>query len=148
MANVISIKIIKQMLLISLILLMFHCAAKQKVSTVGTYPFEILFGSTGGFTNINPIFEVKSTGEVLKKNNSSSEPYLLRKMTKTKLDSLYLLIRECNFANLKIKQISNYTNYIEIKSGKFNNKVMWFNDSQIPPELKKLYETLINTIKN
>jgi hypothetical protein len=127
---------------------MFHCAAKQKVSTVGTYPFEILFGSTGGFTNINPIFEVKSTGEVLKKNNSSSEPYLLRKMTKTKLDSLYLLIRECNFANLKIKQISNYTNYIEIKSGKFNNKVMWFNDSQIPPELKKLYETLINTIKN
>jgi hypothetical protein len=127
---------------------MFHCAAKQKVSTVGTYPFEILFGSTGGFTNINPVFEVRSTGEVLKKDNSSSNPYPLKRIDKRTLDTLFMLLRECNFPNLNIKQISNYTNYIEIKSEKFNNKVMWFNDSQIPPELKKLYETLINTIKN
>jgi len=142
-----SIKTIKQLLLISIFLFMFSCSISRKVSATDTYLFEIFFGSTGGVTNINPVFIVKSTGEVLKKDNSASNPYALKRIGKSTLDTLYLLIKESHFANLKINQIANYTNYIEIKSEKFNNKVMWFNDSQIPVELKKLYDTLVNTIK-
>jgi len=144
----ISIKRIKPLVLISSFLLLLNCTSSHKASTIDAYPFEIRFGNTGGFTNINPVFMVKSTREVLKKDNVSSEPYLLRKTTKPKLDSLYLLIRESNLGNLKINQVSNFTKYIEIKSEKYNNKVMWFNDSQIPVELKRLYDTLIDAIKN
>ena len=142
-----SIKIIRQMLLISLLLFMFSCSTNRKVLAIDAYTFEIFFGSTGGFTNINPVFMVKSNGEVLKKDNSSSAPYPLKRISRSATDTLYMLIRGSNFARLKINQISNFTNYIEIKSEKFNNKVMWFNDSQIPVELKKLHDTLVNTIK-
>lgn len=140
-------KIIQLSGLVFMFLLMLNCSNTRKMTTVDTYPFEILFGSEGGFTNINPVFIVKSSGEVLKKDNSSSDSYLLKRMDKHKIDSLYLLIGESNFGNLKIKQISNFTNYIEIKSEKLNNKIMWFNDSQIPVEVKKLYLYLLNAVK-
>lgn len=139
-------KIIKLSGLVFMFLCMLDCSHTHKMATVDTYPFEILFGNEGGFTNINPCFIVKSSGEILKKDNSSSDSYLLKRMDKHKIDSLYLLIGESNFGNLKIKQISNFTHYIEIKSGKFNNKIMWFNDSQIPVEVKNLYQSLINAV--
>lgn len=134
--------------LISLFLFMLNCSPKRKTSTIDAYPFEIRFGNTGGFTNINPVFMVKSTGEVLKKDNATSEPYLLKKITRPMVDSLYLLIKASNFESLQINQVSNMTKYIEIKSEKFTNKVTWFDDTQIPVELMKLNQTLINTIKN
>jgi len=141
-------KIIKMLMLLSLFLFIQNCSSKSKLSAIDTYLFEIFFGSTGGFSNINPVFMVKSNGEVQKKDNAFSEPFLLKKITKPTLDSLYVLIRESNFATLKINRISNITKYIEIKSEKFTNKVSWFDDSQIPVELLKLNKALINTIKN
>jgi hypothetical protein len=141
-------KMIRMLALISLFLFMLNCSSKRKVSTIDAFPFEIRFGSTGGFTNINPVFMVKSTGEVLKKDNASSEPYLLKKITRPIVDSLYLLIRDSKFESLKINQVSNITKYIEIKSEKFTNKVTWSDDSQIPVELMILNQTLIKTIKN
>jgi hypothetical protein len=126
----------------------FHCSLSHKTANKEKYPFEIRFGSTGGFSNINPIFIVKHTGEVLKKDNSSAEPNLVRKISKQKTDSIYQLIKDSNFSNLTIKHTSNLTHYIEIQSDKFTNKVMWFNESQIPEELKKLNDILLSAIKN
>jgi hypothetical protein len=141
-------KITGRSTLVFFLIFTLSCASSQKTAIRESYPFEVRFGSTGGFSNINPIFSIRQTGEVLKKDNSSSEPYLAKKITKQQIDSLYQLIRECNFSNLKINRISNYTHYIEIQTDQYTNKVMWFNDSQIPDALKKLYNTLINTIKN
>lgn len=140
-------KITQLSVLVLIFLLQINCSNIRKMPVAENYSFEILFGSTGGFTNINLVFIVKSNGEVLKKDNALAEAYLLKRMDKHKIDSLYLLIGKSNFGNLKINQISNFTHYIEIKSEKFNNKVMWFNDSQIPVEVKKLYQCLINAVK-
>lgn len=141
-------KMFRMPVLISLFLSILNCSSNQRVSTIDGYPFEILFGSTGGFTNINTVYIVRSTGEILKKDNDSSQPYLLRKITRPTLDSIYLLIRESNFGSLKINKVSNFTKYIEIKSEKFANKVTWFDDFQIPVALMKLNNTLLKTIKN
>jgi hypothetical protein len=128
-------------------LLMFNCSATHKIATKDSYAFELFFGNTGGFSNINPVFVVKNNGEVLKMDNSSSNPYLLKHIDISKIDSLYKLIRESNLCNLKIKQVSNFNNYIEIKSAGCNNKVMWYNDSQITFELNILYSFLLGIVK-
>jgi len=129
-------------------LLVFNCSPNRKIATIEKYPFEIQFGSTGGFTNINPIYIIKSNGEVLKKDNSSSVPHLLKRIDNQQIELLYQLIEDSNLGNLKMKQVSNITNYMEIKSEKYNNKIMWFDESQIPVEVKNLYQTLITAIKN
>ena len=136
-------------LLISLCLLCLYvsCNVSKKVNTAGKYNFEIRFGSTGGFTNINPIYIVKSNGEISKQASASAEIQQVSKMSKSKADSLYLLLDKSNFNNLKINEVSNYTNYIEVKSEQFNNKISWFNDSQIPAEVKKLHSYLLTLVK-
>jgi len=141
-------KVSERIALIFILLFTLSCASSRNTTTRESYPFEIRFGSTGGFSNINPMFSIRQTGEVLKKENPTTTPYLIKKITKQKVDSLYQLIRVSDFSNLKINRISNYTNYIQIQTDHYTNKVMWFNDSQIPDALKKLYDTLINTIKN
>jgi hypothetical protein len=140
-------RIINLFVPVFLLLLMVACSTSRKAPAIDRYPFEIYFGSTGGFTNINPSYIVRSSGEVLRKENSSSDPNHLKHIRRQKIDSLYLLIQESNLGNLKIKQISNVTNYIEIKSEKFNNRLEWFDDSQIPFEVNKLYHSLLSVIK-
>jgi hypothetical protein len=125
---------------------MINCSIIRKSPPIEKYDFEIHFGSIGGFTNTNPVYTVKSNGEVMKKDKFS-DSYVLKRINRHKVDSLFLLIRNSNFNDLKIKQISNFTNYIEIQSVKCTNKVMWFDDSQIPVEVKKLYGTLIGIIQ-
>jgi len=143
-----TLKIIKVPILICLFLFLIYCSTNRKVSSKQVYSFEILFGSTGGFTNTNPVFVVKNNGEVLKKDNTSSVPYLLKRIDNQQIELLYQLIEDSNLGNLKMKQVSNITNYMEIKSEKYNNKIMWFDESQIPVEVKNLYQTLITAIKN
>jgi hypothetical protein len=118
------------------------------MSAIERYDFEILYGSTGGFTNTNPIYIIKSDGDILKKDKPSSAPNPLKRINRHKIDSLYLLIKESDFCNLKIKEISNFTHYIEIKSDRCNNKVMWFDASQLPDNVKKLYDSLKGVIQN
>ncbi len=129
------------------IFLMLSCSNTSKVPKADTFPFEIHFGSTGGFTNLNPVFIIKSNGEVFKKDNAKANPLLLKNIDATKIDSIYLLIKQSNFADLKISNISNYTNYIEINYEKCNNKIMWYNQSQIPTEVQNLYKFLLSIIK-
>lgn len=62
-------------------------------------------------------------------------------------DSIFLLVRQCDFGNLQISRISNITNYIEVKSDKINNRVQWFDDKSIPPGLLKLQQTLMAAIR-
>jgi len=126
---------------------MINCSSSKKSRAIESYSFEIFFGNTGGFSNINPIFSVKNNGDVFKKNNATSDAFLLKKIEIPKIDSLYTLIAKSNFENLKINHISNLTHYIEIKSEKFTNKIMWHENSQLPDEGKKLYNFLLSTVK-
>jgi len=132
---------------VPLFLILIDCSNSRKLNSVESYPFEVVFGNTGGFTNLNPVFVIKSSGDVFKKENPTSEPVLLKKIDRHKIDSLYLFIKESNFGALQMKQPSNFNKYIEIKSGKINNRIMWSNDSQLPEEVNKLYRFL-NSLVN
>ncbi len=130
-----------------LVCLYVSCSAYKKVNTTGKYSFEIRFGNTGGVTNINPVFIVKSNGEIWKKSNASALEQQIKKMSRVQVDSVYLLLDKSNFNNLKINEISNYTNYIEVKSEKINNKINWYDFSRIPAEVKELHTFLLTLIK-
>jgi hypothetical protein len=132
---------------VPLFLILMDCSNSRKLNSADSYPFEVVFGNTGGFTNLNPVFVIKSSGEVFKKENTASEPLLLKKIDRHKIDSLYLFIKKTNFGALQMKQPSNLSRYIEIKSEKINNRIMWSNDSQLPEEANKLYRFL-NSLVN
>ena len=128
--------------------LFFDCTTGKKIEKTDHYNYEISFGSTGGFTNINPVYSIKSNGEVIKQDNKNSAQNILKTIEKNKTDSIYWLIKTCDFGNIKIREISNFTDYIKLKSDSISNEVFWYNDSQISPELKNLHRFLLTVIKN
>jgi len=136
-------------LLLSLCLICQYegCTAYKKVATGPKYSFEIRFGSMGGVTNFNPVFIVKSNREISKQATASAKEDQIQKMSQVQMDSIYLLLDKTNFNSLKINEVSNYTQYIEVKSEKIHNKINWYNDSQLPAEVKDLHSFLLNLIK-
>lgn len=133
--------------LVPFFVFMLNCSNSRKLGTAETYSFAVLFGNTGGFTNLNPVFIVKNSGEVLRKENASAEAVFLKKIDRHKIDSLYVFIKETNFGALQIKKTSNLTSYIEIKSENINNRITWTIDSQLPEEVNKLHRFL-NSLVN
>lgn len=131
-----------------LTLIVFACSANSRVSGRTKTPgFDLYFGKTGGFTNINPTYQINSNGKVYKRNNSKSEFILLKKIKKHTVDSVYNLLIKSQFNELSIKEVSNITYFIEVKSEMINNKITWYQTSQIPVDIKEL-NLLINRIIN
>jgi hypothetical protein len=127
--------------IISLTPIVYSGCAKPRISAKpDSCYFELYFGKTGGFTNINPTFEIKSNGEIYKRNSYKTEFYLLKKVEKSAIDSIFNLLIKSRFNELSIKEVSNMTNFIEVKSDKINNKITWYQDSQIPDDIKKLQQ--------
>jgi len=123
------------------------CSNTRRSTNAEHFNFDVFFGRSGGFSNMNPVFEIKSNGEVLRGDHAKSPLIILKKLENSKIDSLYYLINQCNFGSLSIKQVSNITYYIELKSDKVNNKVTWFDESQIPLEVRRLHQFLMQLIK-
>jgi hypothetical protein len=137
-------------LLIAFCLLFFFvsCSSSRKAYTGPRYNFEIRFGSTGGFTNINPGFIVKSNGELSKQATPTAAIEPLRKLSLAETDSIYVLLDRADFNKLRINQVSNFTQYIEVKSENINNKICWFKPTQLTSEVNALHNFLLNLIKN
>jgi hypothetical protein len=134
--------------LILLQLMMFiGCAHSHKVRKVDTPEFELLVGKTGGFTNINPVFKIKSNGEVLKCDRANAPFYKLKNIDRSKTDSIYSLVMKCNFAALRLKKVSNMTNYLEFTSDKIHNRIEWFDENQLPAGVNELYQYVLIILK-
>lgn len=123
------------------------CSHTHKVQKLNTPEFELLVGKTGGFTNINPIFKIKSNGEVLKSDRANAPFYKLRNIDRNKVDSIYNFIITSNFGDLRIKKISNMTNYLEFNSDKIHNRIEWFDENQLPARVIKLYQFVLIILK-
>lgn len=123
------------------------CSQSKKISIRNSYPFEISFGQTGGFTNMNPVFIVKNSGEVLKKETAASTPVMLKKIKMSQIDSLYAYLEDSGFSTLTIAHPSNITNFIDIQSEKGKNKITWSDEAQIPDKVKKLNRYLLSIVK-
>ena len=132
----------------ALLLLYTTCSNSKKAAHTFVVPeFEITYGRTGGFSNINPVYKIKSNGEVLKSETESSPFSLLRKLDSASIDSLYALVQRCNFATLKINETSNLTKFIAVKSGNMDNKITWYSDDQIPAGVLSLYQFITSLLK-
>lgn len=124
------------------------CSVGKKGSKQATHDFSVTFGKTGGFTNINPSYTVNSGGEVFKKENKTSDPQLIRKLSTVQTDSVFILLNESRFMDLKINFPSNITNFIEVGHDSITNRIQWRDESQIPPAVQKLHSYLLSVIKN
>jgi hypothetical protein len=124
------------------------CISGKKTSYQPLPVFSVTFGKTGGFTNINPVYTVNNTGNILKQQSEKAEPVLLKKLPPVCVDSVYLLIKQTNFLKDKISIPGNISNYLELKQDTLKRRIIWSDNSQLSPATLKLHLYLLKMIKH
>jgi hypothetical protein len=141
-------KVITVSTILIFIALVFTCSNSKNVAKAGQKDFEVYFGNSGGFTNINPMYKVNHFGEVYKRENTSSGFVLLKKIKKRQVKDIFVLITKSNFSKLNINKLSNMNRFIEVKTSSGQNKITWYEDSQVPSEILQLERILNDLVKN
>jgi len=131
------------LLVTGLLIISTSCAYIKKIDSEKG-PYEILFGKSGGFTNIPMEYKIQGNGDVFKIHNKTD--LKVNSISKSKLKTISDLLLDCDFEHLKINDTGNITYFITVKSNKFENTVKW-NDSRKNDQLKNLYKYLLTTIK-
>jgi hypothetical protein len=121
--------------------------SNKKIAKVDMPAYSLVFGKTGGFTNLNPQYIFYGTGELYKKDMSNESPVLVKKVDATVCHSIYKLTQSQNILELKVNYTANITYYIEYHQGSLFNRIQWGNESQITPEIKQLHELLLELLK-
>jgi len=110
--------------------------------------YTIIFGQTGGFTNINPIFKLNNSGELWRKANQDADFEFLKNVDDQKLAQINNLLNQINFDTLTIHDVGNVTYFIEFKSTQTSKKITWTDDTALSPPVEGLYKQLLSNLKN
>ncbi|MCU0405434.1 MAG: hypothetical protein MUE64_00435 [Ignavibacteriaceae bacterium] len=131
-------------LLISGLLIITISCVNLKNTNPKKLPFEIIFGKSGGFTNISMEYKIYENGDVYKIQNNGNQK--INSISKSKIKTIRDWLLDSDFEHLKIAETGNITYFITVKSDKYENTVKW-NDSSNNDQLKNLYKDLLTTIK-
>lgn len=131
------------LLIIGLLILTNSCNNLKKMCPDKT-TFEIHFGKSGGFTNMQMEYKMCENGNIIKIQNDVSQK--INTIKKNKINTIKNLLLDSDFEHLKIIEPGNITYFITVKTDKFKNTVKW-NDLIINDSLKNLYKELLMTIK-
>jgi hypothetical protein len=132
--------------IVLLTLILSSCAGSRNNNKL-LPPFSVSFGKTGGFTNMNPVYTIFSSGEVTSNSDIASNPVLLKNLPLIKVDSVFLLLKETGFLKHQIRQSGNISYYIEFKQDTFHRKIIWNDNVQLTPDILKLHTYLMLMIK-
>lgn len=140
---------LKQILLLLFItVLLGACAGTKKNQEYSMPAFSLTFGKTGGFTNLNPVYSINNSGNLFKQTSEKTEPVLIKKLTSSQVDSIYLLLKQTDFLDPNISHPGNIANYLEFKQDNLQRKIIWTDNTQLTPACLKLHLYVTKTIKN
>lgn len=100
----------------------------------------IIFGRTGGFTNIPEQYVLFLNGRLFKMEYDS-----LVKITRVngkKVDAIETSLTGMDFANMEINDPGNMTYFIRVIKKDFQNEVRWADNDRYP-QLKELYDSFM-----
>ena len=129
------------------LLALISCAAYHK-SPIHNNTFELTFGASGGFTNMNPLYVINSERVAIKLNAPGKDTLWVKKVTKCNLHKLKYRIgkvmgQTCTFDQKNLNQ-----NITVTTNGKHVVDCSWDSGEELTPEMKKLYKTITSIIED
>ncbi len=131
--------------LIGIIFLIVSCCNTKK-AVYQEDEFQIFFGNSGGFTNAKMEYVINGDRNVFKLEQDTA--MFVKKISKGEMKEIRTLFLESDFGNLVLNNPGNMTNFIEIKSSEYNNKVNWSgNENEMIADIYKQLLTILKTEK-
>lgn len=96
----------KSLITLAVVLMITSCKSLQ--------PFQLNFGSQGGFTNMSTIYTLQEDGKLYKSTSTSPEKKELATISKKDLKQIEALIAKANFAGASINQPGNMSSFLNL----------------------------------
>ncbi len=133
----------KQFYLTGLLFLMFSCSMQKEVYEHN--PHLLSFGTSGGFTNQTVSFKLFSDGKLWKIRGLQKDSSLLKQLKNSQTKKLFKQAYSLGIDTLKYDEPGNMSKFINFKSNKFDNKIIWSGKNE---RLDSFYNSLLEATKN
>ena len=127
-------------------LLIYLCCFTHGCSTLekqtSDYQFQsIVFGKTGGFSNINNTYTIERNGKINRETQGDQK--LINELRKKDIRKIDKELSSINFASMDLSEVGNITYYIEVIFPGSTKKNTWIETSE-NEEIKNLYKLLVS----
>lgn len=119
------------------------CATPQKLMD-DTSVERIIFGRTGGFTNIPTQYVLFENRDLCKMEYENTVK--ICRISREKSKGIESELSGMGFGNLNVSEPGNMTYFIRVIKKDYQNEVRW-SDNDRNSQLKKLYESLMALVK-
>jgi len=116
------------------------CSTLEKQTSEGKFQ-SIVFGKTGGFSNINNTYTIERNGKV--NRESQGDQKKINELRKKDIRKIDKELSSINFASMDLAEVGNITYYIEVIFPGSTKKHTWIETSE-NEEIKNLYKLLIS----
>ncbi len=111
-------------------------------------PLSISFGSGGGFTGARNEFILQGNGQLKAIKPFTTDTTVITTLSKKVYKSIFNQLESKTLSKLSYEKPGNMTNFITFyNKGELKKNFQWEQGSEIPKELKELYNTLIQLTK-
>jgi hypothetical protein len=102
---------------------------------------EMVFGWGGGFTGMIEEYHLLKNGTLKK---ASEE---IKKVDAKQMKLILKAFKKVNFNKTKLNDPGNLYYFMAVKEGDNEQRLIWNDQTQLPPEVKAAYDLLISTTK-
>jgi hypothetical protein len=134
------------LLFLTLIALLIGCHSSRSAKKAKEP--QISFGSGGGFTGLVEEFILHKNGTLFKVNAGGKDTVLIKTLDKKTTQAFFESISTNTMQKLELNQAGNMNYFVTLLKGReIVRSFHWTDGSDIPQELKKLYDDLMGEIK-
>lgn len=130
--------------MLSVTLLMIISCCNSKKATYKESENQIIFGNSGGFTNITMKYVINDDRNIFKIEKDTT--FFVKKVSREQYKELNKILTEIDFGKIVLNNPGNMTNFIEVKCSEYDNKVNWSGEEN--ESITDLYKFLLSTLKS
>ncbi len=113
-----------------------------------TAPFQLSFGSGGGFTGNYTTYSLSNDGKIIKTQTLDTTKTQVAALSKKQVAALATQITKVNFDSININNPGNMSNFVNLKRGTSQYKTLWSGNTSGNAALDELFKTLNSFITN
>jgi len=133
-----STNILSTSLVIFICCFIYGCSTLEKQTADQQFQ-SIVFGKTGGFSNINNIYTIERNGKVSREVQGDQK--MIIEIRKKDIRKIEKELSSLQFNSMDLSEVGNLTYYIEVHYANSSKKNTWVETTE-DVEIKKIYELL------
>ncbi len=139
----------KYILLLLLFILVAISCRSQKIDPEKYEKPIIFFGSGGGFTGLSKQYCLTTDGNLYAKTSINGDWNRIKKGKSTDVQPFFWTIVSLEIQDINLDNPGNHYRFIEYATADLKHRVTWGrNPDEVPIELKELYTSLNNIVKD